>query len=154
MAEWTGQKDSSVPDYVLATWVFNNPAGIRTHPYSTGTPVNPLQYSSLQQLHEVHNIGEIWANILTRLRCARRGARILCTAMDDPSATEENIVWLHLFIDAPSLQPCNRTFANARDVWIQADQNRYDGATCTLWNNFTSRGLGVNATNYVDDTKR
>ncbi|KAK0475373.1 Fungalysin metallopeptidase-domain-containing protein [Armillaria novae-zelandiae] len=35
MAVWTEHKDSTVPDYVLATWVFNNPAGIRCHPYST-----------------------------------------------------------------------------------------------------------------------
>ncbi|KAK0219279.1 putative extracellular elastinolytic metallo proteinase precursor [Armillaria nabsnona] len=74
------------------------------------------------------------------------------TAMDDPSGTEGNIVWLHLFIDALSLQPCNPTLQNARDAWIQADQNRYDGAeVCTLWNAFASRGLSVERKNYVDD---
>ncbi len=42
---------------------------------------------------------------------------------------------------------------NARDAWIQADQNRYDGANaCTLWKAFASSGLGVNDANYVDDT--
>lgn len=40
----------------------------------------------------------------------------------------------------------------ARDAIIQADANRYNGTnTCILWNAFASRGLGVNAANYVDD---
>ncbi|KAK0184108.1 Fungalysin metallopeptidase-domain-containing protein [Armillaria mellea] len=153
MAEWTEHKDSSVPDYVLATWVFNNPAGIRTHPYSTNASINPLRYSSLQTLHEVHDIGEVWANMLHNVYAALVGVHgFSSAAMDDPSGTEGNIVYLHLFIDALSLQPCNPTFVNARDAWIQADQNRYDGANaCTLWNAFASRGLGVNAADYVDD---
>ncbi|SJL18089.1 uncharacterized protein ARMOST_21661 [Armillaria ostoyae] len=75
------------------------------------------------------------------------------TAMDNPSGTEGNVVWLHLFIDALSLQSCNPTLPNAPDAWIQADQNQYDGANvCTLWNTFTSRRLSVNAANCVDDT--
>ncbi|KAK0505595.1 Fungalysin metallopeptidase-domain-containing protein [Armillaria luteobubalina] len=47
MAEWTEHKDSTVPDYVLATWVVNNPARIRSHPYSTNAYTNPLRYSSV-----------------------------------------------------------------------------------------------------------
>ncbi|KAK0431441.1 Fungalysin metallopeptidase-domain-containing protein [Armillaria borealis] len=154
MAEWTEHKDSTVPDYALATWVFNNPAGIRTHPYSTNASVNPLRYSSIQQLHEVHDIGEVWANMLHNVYAGLIDVHgFSSTAMEDPSGTEGNIVWLHLFIDALSLQPCNPTLPNARDAWIQADQNRYDGANaCILWNAFASRGLGVNAANYVDDT--
>jgi extracellular elastinolytic metalloproteinase len=41
---------------------------------------------------------------------------------------------------------------SARDAWIQADANRYDGANkCTLWKAFASRGLGVNAANHRND---
>ena len=41
----------------------------------------------------------------------------------------------------------------ARDAWIQADTNRFAGANeCILWRAFASRGLGVNAANYVDDS--
>ncbi|KAK0482162.1 Fungalysin metallopeptidase-domain-containing protein [Armillaria luteobubalina] len=154
MAEWTEHKDSTVPDYVLATWVVNNLAGIRSHPYSTNASINPLRYSSIQQLHEVHDIGEVWANILRNVYASLVSVHgFSSTAVDDPSGTEGNIVWLHLFIDALSLQPCNPTFVNARDAWIQADQNRHDGANaCILWNAFASRGLGVNAADYVDDT--
>ena len=51
-----------------------------------------------------------------------------------------------------ALQPCNPTFTDARDAWIQADVNRYNGANkCTIWKAFASRGLGVNARNYRDD---
>ena len=41
----------------------------------------------------------------------------------------------------------------ARDAWIQADENRYGGEhVCTVWTAFASRGLGVNASGYRDDT--
>jgi len=34
----------------------------------------------------------------------------------------------------------------ARDAWLQADRNRYNGANkCLLWKAFASRGLGVDA---------
>ena len=64
MAEWTEHKDVTVPDYVLGQYVINDPAGIRSHPYSTSATTNPLRYSSLQTLTEVHDIGEVWANML------------------------------------------------------------------------------------------
>lgn len=69
------------------------------------------------------------------------------------SGSEGNIVFLHLFMDALPIQPCNPTFISARDAWIQADVTRYDGANrCILWTAFASRGLGVNAADYEDDS--
>jgi extracellular elastinolytic metalloproteinase len=63
-----------------------------------------------------------------------------------------NAVFMHLFMDSLPLQPCNPTFVNARDAWLQADVSRYQGANkCTLWKVFASRGLGVNAADYKDD---
>lgn len=43
---------------------------------------------------------------------------------------------------------------SARDAWIQADENRYNGANkCILYHAFASRGLGVNAgPDFVDNT--
>ncbi|KAI0363435.1 hypothetical protein BV20DRAFT_958322 [Pilatotrama ljubarskyi] len=153
-ADWLEKTDSSVPDYVMGQYVINNAAGIRSHPYSTSASVNPLRYSSVKQLNEVHNIGEVWANTLHNVYAALVKARgFSSTARTDPSGTAGNVVYLHLFIDALSLQPCNPTFLTARDAWIQADQNRYGGANkCTLWNAFASRGLGVNAANHNDDS--
>jgi extracellular elastinolytic metalloproteinase len=75
------------------------------------------------------------------------------TAKTDPTSTAGNAVFLHLFLDALALQPCNPTFTSARDAWVQADANRYAGANkCTIWKAFASRGLGVNAKSYTDDS--
>ena len=38
--------------------------GIRSYLFSTSLATNPLTYSSLDSLNEVHAIGEMWANVL------------------------------------------------------------------------------------------
>ncbi|KAJ7895239.1 Fungalysin metallopeptidase-domain-containing protein [Mycena olivaceomarginata] len=154
MADWNEKTTSAVPDYVLGQYVIDDPAGIRSHPYSTSATVNPLRYSSLRTLTEVHDIGEVWANILHNVYAALVTAHgFSTTARTNPAGTEGNIVFLHLFIDALALQPCNPTFLTARTAWIQADTNRYAGANaCTLWRAFASRGLGTAAANHVDST--
>ncbi|KAJ7108331.1 Fungalysin metallopeptidase-domain-containing protein [Mycena epipterygia] len=151
---WNEKTSAAIPDYVLGQYVTNDAAGIRSHPYSTSATVNPLRYSSLKTLTEVHDIGEVWANMLHNVYAALAGAHgFSATAHTNPAGTEGNIVFLHLFIDALALQPCNPTFLTARTAWIQADANRYAGANaCLLWNAFASRGLGTNAANHVDGT--
>ncbi|KAJ7891765.1 putative extracellular elastinolytic metallo proteinase precursor [Mycena leptocephala] len=96
----------------------------------------------------------VWANILHNVYAALVTAHgFSTTARTNPAGTEGNIVFLHLFIDALALQPCNPTFLTARTAWIQADTNRFAGANvCTLWRAFASRGLGTNAANHVDGT--
>ena len=81
------QKSATVPDYVMGQWVVNDAAGIRSYPYSTSASTNPLRYSSLKTLTEVHgtspadcdlglsligyaDIGEVWANILHNVYAA------------------------------------------------------------------------------------
>lgn len=154
MAEWTEHKSADVPDYVMGQFITNNTAGIRTHPYSTSPTVNPLRYSSIATLSEVHDIGEVWANMLHNVYSALVGAHgFSTTARTNPGGTEGNIVFLHLFIDALALQPCNPTLPAARDAWIQADANRYGGANvCILWQAFASRGLGLGAASHRDST--
>ncbi|KAG5638544.1 hypothetical protein H0H81_012045 [Sphagnurus paluster] len=154
MASWTEQKSAKVEDYVLGQYVTNKPAGIRTKPYSTNATVNPLRYSSIKALNEVHNIGEVWANMLHNVYAALVAEYGWSdSARTNPEGTEGNIVYLHLFLDALSLQPCNPTFVSARDAWIQADVNRYGGKNkCLLWKAFASRGLGPKADKYVDDS--
>ncbi|KAI9431679.1 peptidase M36 [Lactarius psammicola] len=153
MADWIAQGPITV-DFVLGQWVSNDPAGLRSHPYSTSATTNPLRYSSLKTLTEVHAIGEVWANILHNVYAPLVTAHgWSATARTNPGGTEGNIVFLHLFLDALLLQPCNPTFLTARNAWIQADANRYAGANkCLLWNAFASRGLGVNAANHNDDS--
>ncbi|KAF9486175.1 hypothetical protein BDN70DRAFT_916399 [Pholiota conissans] len=154
MANWLEKTSAAVPDYVLGQYVINDPAGIRSHPYSTSATVNPLRYSSLKTLTEVHDIGEVWANILHNVYAALVGAHgWSATSRTDPTTSEGNVVFMHLFIDSLPLQPCNPTFLTARNAWIQADVNRFGGANkCILWTAFASRGLGVNAANHNDDT--
>lgn len=74
-----------MPDYVIGPYVSNNPAGIRTHPYSTNTTTNPLRYSSVASLNEVHKIGEVWANMLHNVYAALVQAHgFSSSAADDP----------------------------------------------------------------------
>ncbi|KAF8970283.1 peptidase M36, partial [Flammula alnicola] len=154
LADWTEKTSSAVPDYVLGQYVINDPAGIRTHPYSTSATTNPLRYSSIASLNEVHDIGEVWANILHNVYAVLVSAKgWSSTARTNPDGTEGNVVFLHLFLDALALQPCNPTLPTARDAWIQADVNRYGGANkCLLWNAFASRGLGTGAASYIDSS--
>ncbi|KAF8883983.1 Fungalysin metallopeptidase-domain-containing protein [Infundibulicybe gibba] len=154
LAEWTEQKSANVTDYILGQYVTDAPGGIRTYPYSTSATTNPLRYSSIKTLDEVHNIGEVWANMLHNVYAALVEAHgFSSTAHTDATGLEGNVMYLHLFIDALALQPCNPTFVSARDAWIQADKNRYGGANaCLLWRAFASRGLGVGAENFVDDS--
>lgn len=153
MADWTEQKSVNTQDYVMGQYVVNDPAGIRSHPYSTSKTTNPLTYGSLKTLTEVHDIGEAWANTLHNVYAALVSAHgYSSTARTTPDGTEGNVVFLHLFIDALPIQPCNPTFLTGRDAIIQADANRYNGANkCLLWKAFAGRGLGVNAKNQVDD---
>ncbi|KIJ54535.1 hypothetical protein M422DRAFT_240602 [Sphaerobolus stellatus SS14] len=152
-AEWTEQTSATISDFVLGVYVTNTAAGIRSHPYSTNATTNPLTYSSLQTLTEVHDIGEVWANTLHNVYAALVGALGFdATAKTNPTSTAGNAVFLHLFIDALALQPCNPTFLTGRSAWIQADVNRYGGANkCTLWKAFASKGLGVNAASHTNN---
>ncbi|KAH9912689.1 Fungalysin metallopeptidase-domain-containing protein [Epithele typhae] len=154
MADWFHKTSSSVPDFVMGQYVINDGAGIRNYPYSTSAVRNPLTYASIKTLNEVHNIGEIWANLLHNVYGALVDALgFSAAAHTDPSGGAGNVVFLHLFVDALALQRCNPTFVSARDAWIQADANRFGGAnTCTLWKAFASKGLGVKAAKYNDDS--
>ncbi|KAH9020575.1 Fungalysin metallopeptidase-domain-containing protein [Lactarius pseudohatsudake] len=175
MADWVSQ-GSTTADYVFGQYVSKGSTGLRNYAYSTSDVTNPLRYSSLKGMTDAHDMGEVWANTLHNVYAALVIAKGWSTnALTDPTTNEGNVVWLHLFIDALLLQPCNPTcedfsfgpystvfscvetdtewtVLNARDAWIQADANRYEGAhTCLLWATFASRGFGVNATNFVDD---
>lgn len=91
---------------------------------------NPLRYSALKTLTAVHSaclvsisleffsstrlsfsgIGEVWANILHNVYADLVGKYgFSTTAFTDPSGAQGNVVYLHLFIDALKLQPCNPT---------------------------------------------
>jgi len=145
-ADWTEQ-GCETEDFTLGEYVTNHPGGIRSHPYSTDMTTNPLKYSSLSTLNEVHAIGEVWANMLHNVYAALVDKHGFSeNAFTNPTGTEGNVVFMHNFIDGLALQPCNPTFVSARDAFIQADANRYHGKhKCTIWRAFASRGLGSKA---------
>ena len=110
LCSWVEKSDGTVPDFVMGQYVTNDPAGIRTHPYSTDASVNPLRYSSVKQLNEVHNIGEVWANMLHNVYAALVEEHGHASdARTNPDSTAGNVVFLHLFLDGFTLQPCNPT---------------------------------------------
>ncbi|KAH9173735.1 Fungalysin metallopeptidase-domain-containing protein [Lactarius sanguifluus] len=152
MADTLSQEPSlhnSVHDFVFGALVSVDFTGLRRYPYSISEDVNPLRYSSLNGMTDSHAMGEVWANTLhsvyaTLVDAFGRGS--------DVTQTQGNVVFFHLLFDALLLQPCNPSFVQARDAWIQADANRYNGShVCFLWANFASKGLGVKAANYIDD---
>ncbi|KXN84354.1 Extracellular metalloproteinase NpI [Leucoagaricus sp. SymC.cos] len=121
MAVWVGQTSEDVKDFKIGTYFTD--AGIRSKPYSTDGKVNPLKFSDVAKLKEVH------ANALTQ-----------------PDGIEGNVVFMHNMIDALLLQPCNPTMLQARDAILQADVVRFNGANqCTMWKAFARKGMGVDA---------
>ncbi|KAF8886730.1 metalloprotease [Infundibulicybe gibba] len=157
MAGWVlGQKPItpglSLPDYVIGRYIANSTTGLRTRPYSTSVVTNWLPYSSIETLDEVHEIGEVWANMLHVVHAALVEKHGFSEkAKTDLTSSKGNVVFMHLFMDALSIQPCNPTFVHARKAWIQADKIRYAGANkCLLWKAFASRGLGRKAAKFTD----
>ncbi|KAL4258976.1 Extracellular metalloproteinase [Pleurotus pulmonarius] len=147
-------KNGTIQDYKLGWYVYKS-EGICAYPYSTDPTVNPLKYSNVKGNYAVHNIGTVWANMLHNVHAALLAAHGYSeTAFTNPDADADagNVVFMRLFIDALAIQPCNPTFVNARDAWIQAVANRYGGThKCLIWKVFASKGLGANADKFVDN---
>lgn len=154
MAEWTALTSESVPDFIIGSYLIDSPTGLRSVPYSTDKSINSLMYSDMASRTEAHEIGEVWATILHGVLSTLVETNGLSkTAFTDSDSSEGNVVYLRLFVDALIIQPCNPTMLEARDSWIQADENRYDGEhICSLWSAFADRGLGVNAVEYTNDS--
>ncbi|KZW02339.1 putative extracellular elastinolytic metallo proteinase precursor [Exidia glandulosa HHB12029] len=156
-ADWVAQTANGghVANFITGEWLNPTGHGIRDFPYSHSRAVNPYTYSTVKQFNEVHKIGQIWAQVLHIVHGAL--VQTLGSADDaltNPDAENGHTVFLHLMIDALSIQPCNPTFPDARLAWIQADQNRYDGKNrCNLWLAFAYMGLGVDAADFVDSHK-
>ncbi|KIK02174.1 hypothetical protein K443DRAFT_6348 [Laccaria amethystina LaAM-08-1] len=127
-AEWSEQKSATITDYVMGDYVTNNKNGIRTHPHSTSTTTNSLGYWSIKTLSEVHNTGEVWANILHNIYAALISAdEFSTTAKTNPDGTQGNVVFLPRRSPLTALQP-----------------NVRHGKA------FASQGLGVDAKSYID----
>ncbi|KAG9127826.1 hypothetical protein FRC07_008836 [Ceratobasidium sp. 392] len=146
VADWTEQTDADdvAGDFTMGTYV--NMRAIREYPYSTSMITNPLTYSSLRSRIEVHDAGEVWAEMWHEIYALLVDKHGFSSNKNDSNGTGGNIAALHLLVDGLQLQPCNPTVIAARDAVIQADANRYNGTNkCLLWTAFAKRGLGVQA---------
>jgi hypothetical protein len=157
-----------VGGYVTYEWyglTENNYYGIRRYPYSTSMGKNPLTFKDIDPAQanncasgapfsplwatywgscagdsadEVHNIGEVWCEMLWEARANLAGRY---------GALAGNNFMLGLVTDGMKLCPPNPTFTQARDAILQADvvaNCAYDWDL--LWSAFAKRGLGWGAT--------
>ncbi|KAJ7199328.1 Fungalysin metallopeptidase-domain-containing protein [Mycena rebaudengoi] len=152
---WTEQKSAKVVDFTTGAYLVNNPAGIRSFPYSTSKcEVNPVTYTVVRILDVVQAIGEVWANILHNVYAALVNAHgWSARAFTHPRTVMEMSSTCTSLSTRSRCSPANPLCTlTARDAIIQADHNRYGGANkCLLWTAFVSRGVGVKAKTHKDD---
>ncbi|KAJ2792896.1 hypothetical protein GGI18_000019 [Coemansia linderi] len=138
--------DTSHTDFILGDYVYNK--SIRKYPYSTSLTTNPSTYSFLDspEYEEVHDIGEVWAEMLYEVMWALINKNGFAKDIFAHDLTKGNSIMLQILLDGMKLQPCNPTFIDARDAIIQAENNLTGGKNkCAIWTAFAKRGLGVNA---------
>jgi len=117
----------------------NSQRGIRRYPYHHDLAINPLTYADLCDggSCEVHDEGEIWAQVLWDVR----HDLIQAHGFADGRLRAEQLV-----IDGMKLSPCSPNMVVMRDAILEGDVQRYGGAdSCLLRSAFARRGLGVAA---------
>ncbi|UPS92866.1 T9SS-dependent M36 family metallopeptidase [Bizionia sp. M204] len=124
-----------------------NGIGIRNAKYATDFSVNGFTYgdtNNTAQVSQPHGIGFIWGTMLYDLT----EAYVSKYGFDDDiyNGTGGNNKVMQLVIDALKLQPCNPDFIEGRDAILAADMATTGGEDqCMIWEIFSNRGLGVNA---------
>ncbi len=99
---------------------------------------------------EVHDNGEIWANVLWDTRERFRADNVRGSAAAAINETHQ------LYIDGLTLSPPSPTMLDMRDAMLLADSVRNPGTPtsenfCRLWESFASRGMGVGALDTADN---
>ncbi|KAJ3098292.1 Fungalysin/Thermolysin Extracellular metalloproteinase 5 [Phlyctochytrium planicorne] len=151
VAFWMSMKstDNRYTNKLIGKWSFNFQNGIRSYPYSTSTSTNRHFYSDVSDNVEVHAGGEVWATMLYEVFW-----NMVDQAGYEPDITQAtsikgNIRFMQNLVNGLKLQPCNPTFVDARDAFIQADKLTNNGAfNCAIWRAFAKRGLGYSASSY------
>ena len=98
---------------------------------------------------EVHDNGEIWANVLWDVRERFRADAVNGSAAAATAETHQ------LYIDALALSPPAPTMLDMRDAMLLADATRNPAGSssanfCRLWESFAGRGMGVTALDTAD----
>ncbi|KAI0402353.1 fungalysin metallopeptidase [Xylaria palmicola] len=151
--EWT--RDTNVP---IGAWVYNDPKGLRSVPYTTDMTANPNTYATLNGQGEEHDIGETWATILWEVfwnlvdkHGRNAGPK---PTFENGVPNDGNFLSQKIVMDGMALQPCSPTFVSARDAIIDADEALTGGDNaCELWTAFAKRGLGEGAEYDPDERK-
>ncbi|KIJ89651.1 hypothetical protein K443DRAFT_117698, partial [Laccaria amethystina LaAM-08-1] len=125
---WMAQTSANTKDFIVDLYDLSNHAnGIRSFPYSTSAVTNPLRHSSLQKLTALHDIGEVWANMLHQVYAALVAARVFSNKkLTDANGKEGNIVFMKVMMNA--LPVIRLVLVQARNAILQADQNKCNGA--------------------------
>lgn len=98
-------QDTRSTDVIMGAWTMNDKKGIRSFPYSVNTLVNPLRYSDLQSRFEVHEVGEIWANMLYEMYWNLVDKFGFSDDIFDSKQSHGNIVAIQLIIGSMMVQP-------------------------------------------------
>ncbi|KAH7102085.1 Fungalysin metallopeptidase-domain-containing protein [Auriculariales sp. MPI-PUGE-AT-0066] len=149
---WQSQGDH-IRDFTVGGFSSGNETGtIRQFPYSVMRAINPNTYADAGTRHEVHDIGEVWAQTLHNVHANLvREFGAAADALMNPDGDNGHAVFMRLFVGALPIQPCNPTFIDARDAIIQADHKLYEGKhVCALWIGFAYMGLGDGAADFVN----
>ncbi|KAJ2883125.1 hypothetical protein FB639_002238, partial [Coemansia asiatica] len=138
--------DTHSTDFVLGKYSYNK--SIRRYPYSTSMRTNPSTFKFLDRsdYQEVHDIGEVWAEILYEVLWALVDKNGFSEDLFARDLTKGNAIMLQILLDGMKLQPCNPSFIEARDAILQAEHNLTGGKNrCAIWTAFAKRGMGPSA---------
>jgi len=124
---------------------------MRSQPYRTDMSVSSMTYDTLKGGRSngdggvvPHDVGAPWAMMLWEMYWMLIDQHGFDT--DLYRGTGGNNIAMQLVVEGLKLQPCNPGFVDARDAILEADAAIYGGAnSCTVWNAFAKRGLGVSA---------
>ncbi|KAF7588239.1 Fungalysin/Thermolysin Extracellular metalloproteinase 5 [Aspergillus hancockii] len=142
--------DTRDTDYGIGTWADNKPRGSRRYVYSTSLETNPLVYTDLNTIQQIHDAGTAWATVLYELLWnlidkygKEDGPKPI---FDKGIPRDGKYLTMKLVVDAMALQPCNPKFVSGRDAILDADTALTGGANkCEIWTAFAKRGVGEGA---------
>ncbi len=137
-----GTDSRGLATYAAGQTKFGN--GIRRYPYSTNMSINPQTYASLALSAEVHNVGEIWCDVIWDMSWLLMDQYGFST--NPTNSTSGNNIAIKLVLEGMKLQPCGPGFIDARDAILSADAMLYNNAhRCLIWTAFARRGMGADA---------
>ncbi len=147
--------------FILTSFVDNFYFGIRRFPYSTNMALNPLTFGHIDPAFgnpggapisplgwenngnaEVHNAGEVWAQMIWECYHDLIMDRVVTNAEDFQDV--KNLMQEYL-VASLKLSPVNPTFVEARDAVLMAAAANNEDDFNTFSAAFARRGIGVNA---------